>query len=147
MTTRKWYRGFRKFHSILDDFQALPLYRVTRNGVGKMRGRRGGMTIVVAATIRPATVVGWGWPRHIVVFASKGGRVIPLRGRGVPISGLGSSAAFNCVSISSRESAPRRLFNWGRSRWSSRLKPLVKSDMYIEIVRDEGWKLLLIELA
>lgn len=48
------------------------------------------------------------------MFASKGGRVILLHGRGVPISGVGSSAAFNCVSISSRESAPKRLFNWGR---------------------------------
>lgn len=34
----------------------------------------------------------------------RGGRVMPLHDRGVPISGVGSTAAFNCISISSRES-------------------------------------------
>lgn len=73
----------------------------------------------------------------------RGGRVIPLHGRGVPISGVGSSAAFNCVSISSRESTPRRLFNWGRSRWSSRWrKPLVELDMCAAIgTETESWPL------
>lgn len=37
-------------------------------------------------------------------------RVIELHGRGVPISGTALSAAFNCVSISSRE--PTRLFDF-----------------------------------
>lgn len=56
----------------------------------------------------------------------RGGRVMLLHDRGVPISGVGSSAAFNCVSISSREpgdfsigvSQPVKAF--GRVRRSAR---------------------------
>lgn len=38
-------------------------------------------------------------------------RVIELHGRGVPISGTGLSAAFNCITISSRNSKTRRDFS------------------------------------
>lgn len=50
MTIGKWYRESREFHSILDDLQALPLFRKVR-WVKRMNGMEGA-DIVVTDTIR-----------------------------------------------------------------------------------------------
>jgi len=70
-------------------------------------------------------------------------RVILLHGRRVSISDVGSLVAFNCVSISLLEFMLNRLFNWGRSRWSSQWrKPLLESDMCAAIrMKTESWSL------
>lgn len=69
---------------------------------------------MVAATIRPATVVGVRTVethRRVCVERRKGNTI--ARPRGVPISGVGSSAAFNCISISSQKSPHRGDFSIG----------------------------------
>lgn len=93
-----------------------------------------GATIANGDYVATAVVVtaGAGGGGDVPMCLRPGGRVIALHGRRVPIPGVGSSVAFNRVSISSRESAPRKLFIWGRSWWSSWSKPLPESQICAE---------------
>lgn len=73
---------------------------------------------MVVTTIRPTTGNGHGvrtaeTHRRVCVERRKGN--IIARPREVPISVVDSSAAFNCISISSQKSEPIRLFNWARN--------------------------------
>lgn len=110
---------------VLHDSVALALFRASRNRGSDPYGRPGAGAAGAAEE--------WGGEERergsgLTTRRRSSVRVIELHGRGVPISGAGLSAAFNCITISSRDSKTRRDFS---------ARPTATAPAYLFLAGDE----------
>lgn len=104
----KWYREFRELHSILNDFPALPLCRVTPDRIEVKREETEGTEGSSASGGDDYDTMITGMARRCIRVEAEGQYHCMAEECQYP-----ASATFNCVSISSRESSRREDFSIG----------------------------------